>query len=114
MFTMSKYGLRPQRRPYRRRQGILEGILEGHLVRSNAALDARSRPLQCGRTIPKDLSVRAPRCAHGQIKVRRDVNAARNVVKWAVAGRSGSFGRQNRRLAPGARCANLGAAKIWN
>jgi putative transposase len=41
---------------------------------------------QCGRTVPKDLSVRIHRCAHCKMEVHRDVNAARNVLKRAVAG----------------------------
>jgi transposase len=41
------------------------------------------------------------RCAHCQIKVRRDVNAARNVLKRAAAARWSGFARQNNSLAAG-------------
>jgi putative transposase len=49
---------------------------------------------QCGRTVQKDLSVRIHRCAHCKMEVYRDVNAARNVLKRAVAGPSSGFARQ--------------------
>ena len=75
---------------------------------------------QCGHTVQKDLSVRIHRCAHCKMEVYRDVNAARNVLKRAVAGQWSGFARQNG-LAAGRRSGNLKregrrltAAKISN
>jgi putative transposase len=61
-----------------------------------AVVDARNTSQdcsECGRTVPKDLSVRIHRCAHCQTGVHRDVNAARNVLKRAVAGPWSGFAR---------------------
>lgn len=61
-----------------------------------AVVDARNTSQdcsECGRTVPKDLSVRIHRCAHCQTEVHRDVNAARNVLKRAVAGPWSGFAR---------------------
>ena len=59
-----------------------------------AVIDARNTSQecwQCGGTVEKDLSVRTHRCAHCKTEVHRDVNAARNVLKRAVAGPWSSF-----------------------
>ena len=76
---------------------------------------------QCGRTVQKDLSVRIHRCAHCKMEVHRDVNAARNVLKRAVAGPWSGFARGNNGLTAGRRSGNLTgearrltAAKISN
>src|SRR6516162_4397868 len=53
---------------------------------------------QCGRTVQKDLSVRIHRCAHCKMEVHRDVNAARNVLKRAVAGPWSGFAQGNNGL----------------
>src|SRR6516162_5540453 len=54
---------------------------------------------QCGRTVPKDLSVRIHRCAHCKMEVHRDVNAER-----PETGRSGSVERLcARKQRPGCR-----------
>src|SRR6516165_9327342 len=53
---------------------------------------------QCGRTVQKDLSVRIHRCAHCKMEVHRDVNAARNVLKRAVAGPWSDFAQGNNGL----------------
>ncbi|MBO8138110.1 MAG: IS200/IS605 family element transposase accessory protein TnpB [Desulfotomaculum sp.] len=39
---------------------------------------------QCGKTVPKDLSVRVHRCPHCGLVLDRDVNAARNILKRAL------------------------------
>jgi putative transposase len=67
-----------------------------------AVIDARNTSQECsecGRTVPKNLSVRIHRCAHCKMEVHRDVNAARNVLKRAVAGPWSGFARQNNGLA---------------
>ena len=76
---------------------------------------------QCGGTVQKDLSVRTHRCAHGKTEVHRDVNAARNVLKRAVAGPWSGFARGTNGPAAGRRSGNLKrearcltAAKISN
>ena len=76
---------------------------------------------QCGRTVQKDLSVRIHRCAHCKMEVHRDVGAARNVLKRAVAGPWSGFARGNNGLTAGRRSGNLTgeachltAAKISN
>lgn len=77
-----------------------------------AVVDARNTSQdcsECGRTVPKDLSVRSHRCAHCQTEVHRDVNAARNVLKRAVAGPWSGFARSNNGLAGGRRSGNLSA-----
>ena len=53
---------------------------------------------ECGRTVPKDLSVRIERCAHCQGQVRRDVNTA-PVPVWAVAAPWSGLVRQTKGLA---------------
>lgn len=39
----------------------------------------------CGKTVPKDLSVRLHECPHCGLVLDRDVNAARNILKRALA-----------------------------
>jgi putative transposase len=75
-----------------------------------AVIDARNTSQECsecGRAVLKDLSVRIHRCAHCQTEVHRDVNAARNVLKRAVAGPWSRFALQNNGLAGGRRSGNL-------
>jgi len=49
----------------------------------------------CGSLVRKDLKVRIHRCAHCKMEVHRDVNAARNVLKRAVAGPWSGFAAQD-------------------
>ena len=77
-----------------------------------AVIDARNTSQecwQCGRTVQKDLSVRIHQCAYCQMEVHCDVNAARNVLKRAVAGPWSGFARGNNGLAAGRRSGNLRA-----
>ena len=62
----------------------------------------------CGSLVRKDLNVRIHRCAHCKMEVHRDVNAAMNILKLAVAGRWSGFATQNNALAGGRRSGNLG------
>jgi hypothetical protein len=62
----------------------------------------------CGSLVGKDLNVRIHRCAHCKMEVHRDVNAAMNILKLAVAGRWSGFATQNNALAGGRRSGNLG------
>ena len=41
---------------------------------------------ECGTLVPKGLHIRIHRCPHCRTEVHRDVNAARNILKRAVAG----------------------------
>jgi putative transposase len=50
---------------------------------------------QCGRTVQRTCRSVSERCGHCQMEVHRDVNAARNVLKRAVAGPSSGFARGN-------------------
>jgi len=40
---------------------------------------------QCGMAVPKNLSVRIHQCPHCGLVLDRDVNAARNILKKALA-----------------------------
>ena len=61
----------------------------------------------CGSLVRKDLKVRIHRCAHCKMEVHRDVNAARNVLKRAVAGPWGGFAAQDNVLVAERRSGNL-------
>ena len=62
----------------------------------------------CGSLVRKDLKVRIHRCAHCKMEVHRDVNAARNVLKRAVAGPRSGFAAQDNVLVAERRSGNLG------
>jgi putative transposase len=79
-----------------------------------AVVDARNTSQQCsgcGHMVPKDLSVRVHRCTQCETEVHRDVNAARNILKRAVAGPWNGFAQQDNVLVGGCRSGNL-IAKI--
>ena len=61
----------------------------------------------CGSLVRKDLKVRIHRCAHCKMEVHRDVNAARNVLKRAVAGPWSGFAAQDNVLLGERRSGNL-------
>jgi len=46
---------------------------------------------RCGNLVPKRLSVRVHRCPHCGFEAHRDVNAARNILRRARAGRARSY-----------------------
>jgi transposase len=64
------------------------------------ARNAAARPQRTCRCV-------SLRCVHCQMEVHRDVNAARNVLKRAVAGPWSGFAQQNNGLALGRRSGNL-------
>jgi putative transposase len=75
-----------------------------------AVVDARKTSQQCsgcGHMVLKDLSVRVHRCTQCEMEVHRDVNAARNILKRAVAGPWSGFAMQDNVLAGGRRSGNL-------
>jgi putative transposase len=78
-----------------------------------AVVDARNTSQECsgcGATVRKDLSVRIHQCAQCETEVHRDVNAARNVLKRAVAGPWSGFAQQMPNdLTGGRRSGNLSA-----
>jgi putative transposase len=62
-----------------------------------AIVDARNTSQECSgcrATVRKDLSVRIHQCAQCKMEVHRDVNAARNILKRAVAGPWSGFAQQ--------------------
>jgi putative transposase len=78
-----------------------------------AVVDARNtsqRCSGCGSQVRKDLSVRIHKCAQCDLELHRDENAARNVLKRAVAGPWSGFAQQLPNvLAGGRRSGNLGS-----
>ena len=50
------------------------------------ARDTSQRCAQCDALVRKKLRMREHRCPHCETEVHRDVNAARNILKRAVAG----------------------------
>ena len=75
-----------------------------------AVVDASNTSQQCsgcGSLVRKDLKLRIHRCAHCQMQVHRDVNAARNVLKRAVAGPWSGFAAQHNVLVGERRSGNL-------
>ena len=61
------------------------------------AIEARNTSQECsgcGAMVRKDLAERIHRCAHCNLEVHRDVNAARTIMKRAVAGPWSGFAQQ--------------------
>ena len=80
--------------------GMLMGMLRYKAARAGGqfiAVDARNTSLECsgcGALVRKDLSDRIHRCVHCETEVHRDINAATNVLKRAVAGPWSGFAQQ--------------------
>ncbi len=80
------------------------------------AVDAKETSQECsgcGGLVRKDLDVRIHRCAHCNLRIHRDENAARNVLRRAVAGPWSGFAHDNvpawaQARARGRRSGNLG------
>ena len=80
--------------------GVLMAMLKYKAERAGihfVAVEARNTSQQCsgcGALVQKDLCVRIHRCAHCNLEVHRDVNAARNILKRAVVGPWSGFAQQ--------------------
>jgi len=71
----------------------------GRFVKVNARGTSQTCA-ECGALLQKDLSVRIHSCPHCQTEVHRDVNAARNLPKRAVAGPWSSKAEEKRQDEP--------------
>lgn len=80
--------------------GMLMGMLRYKAERAGGrfvAVEARKTSQECsgcGAQVQKDLSDRIHKCSHCKTDLHRDVNAARNILKRAVAGPWSGFAQQ--------------------